>query len=307
MDWWIILLICLSIIVFLIVLFFSLVGFYFINFALNSKNKSFPIGESKILMNKDFINTCPSKKVSIKSFDNLNLNGHLFIHDNSNKFIIMVHGYRGHYYEHSYLAEKLYKENYNVLLISNRGHDDSEGKYITMEYKEKYDLLEWIKYIISKYNNPSIALYGWSMGGSTIMMCSGLLSNIENVKCIIEDAGYSSIYDQFINIFKNDMPHFPKYTIMFFTEILSRVFLRISFKKDSSIEMLKKNKKPSLFIHGANDKFVLVDMVHKCYNASNSKEKVIRVFDESGHVMSLTDNSIEYTKMVFKFLKEKMK
>ena len=50
--------------------------------------------------------------------------------------------------------------------------------------------------MISADKNAEIVLYGVSMGGATVMMASG--EDLPgNVKAIIEDCGYSSVWDEF--------------------------------------------------------------------------------------------------------------
>lgn len=88
------------------------------------------------------------------------------------------------------------KEGYNVLSISQRAHNKSEGETISMGYYESDDLLDWIQYIVKRDPDCSIVLYGVSMGAATVMMTLG--KDIpRNIKAAIEDCGYTSAWDEF--------------------------------------------------------------------------------------------------------------
>lgn len=302
MEWWIILIIVLGCIIVLYFLIFLLIGVYFINISLKRRKEPFSFMSEKFLRNVEFLDKFNNNVVTIKSKDNLKLEGHIYLNDKSNNFIIMAHGYKGSYIEHSYLASKLYEKGYNILIISQRTHDNSEGKYITMGYLEKYDLYEWVKYINKNYNKPNIILYGWSMGGATVLGCNKFIKENDNVKCIIADSSYTSTYEQFLNVFKSHMSKFPKYEILFWTNILAKIFMNMSFNKDQPIKFVKNSRVPTLFIHGSDDDFVLPYMEKELFNNCSSKIKEEKIFSNSSHCMSLTNHSDEYLNTIINFI-----
>lgn len=257
------------------------------------------------LLDEDFYLNCKTKeRVEIKSHDNLKLVGYLY-RNNSNKYIIFVHGYHGVYYEQSYLASYMYKQGYNCLLVSDRGHGESEGRYVTMGYEDKFDVENWIKYIINQDNNARICLYGWSMGGATILGTSGLnLPN--NVKVLVSDCAYSSIIAEitFIamtKVFKGNkfLSRFASYATYFY----AKVFYKIDLIKDSPLKMHNKSTLPTLFIHGNVDNFVSKDFIYKLYNSYKGK-KEMKIFNTSKHCASLRDNKEEYLELLSNFINE---
>lgn len=194
----------------------------------------------------------------------------------TNKWVIAVHGYDGRSDYMAVYARKLTEKGYNVLLPDMRGFGLSEGKEITMGHREKDDLILWINKLINDYSAEKIILFGISMGAATVMLASGeKLPN--NVKCIIEDAGYSSVREEFeYNIRR--IVHIPPYPVLWFVDIISRLKKGWSILKDADcIKAVKRNKLPILFIHGSCDDFVPFEMHDKLYNASVSvcKEKLV--------------------------------
>ena len=134
------------------------------------------------------------KDVYTISNDNLKLHAHL-INNNSNVYVIIVHPYEGRGSYMKYFIEKFYNMGFNILAIDLRTHGESEGKIYSLGYLERLDVLAWIKYINDNYNNVQIILYGISMGANAVMMCCNE-DNTNNVKAIIEDAGFTNAYEQ---------------------------------------------------------------------------------------------------------------
>ena len=56
-------------------------------------------------------------------------------------------------------------------------------------------MLKWMNLLIGRFSaDTQIVLHGISMGGATVMMLAGE-ELPPNVKCIIEDCGYTSVWD----------------------------------------------------------------------------------------------------------------
>lgn len=256
------------------------VGNYFYNLALNpNSSKSLVLEqdtkETSAIREENWIsdqsNYCDEE---IESFDNLKLHGYKINNENSNVWVITVHGYMGSGAKMASYAENFYNMGYNVLVTDLRGHGKSEGDYIGMGWNDRKDILRWIDLILKENNNAKIILHGVSMGGATVMMTSGE-ELPENVKCIIEDCGYSSVVDEFEDKLKNIF-NLPKTPILQAADLVSRVRAGYWFSDASSVNQLKKAKVPILFIHGDKDDFVPYDMLDKVYNAADvEKEKLV--------------------------------
>ena len=155
-----------------------------------------------------------------------------------------------------------------------RGCDESDGQYIGMGWLDKEDLKNWISLITEENPKASIILHGSSMGAATVLMTSGdeLPSN---VKAIIEDSGYTSVWDIFASEAKArfNLPAFP---ILNMFEIVANFRAGYDIKQASALEQVKKSKTPILFIHGTEDDFVPEYMCEKLYDAATcEKDKLI--------------------------------
>lgn len=281
------------------------VGNYFYNLALN------PNSSKELVLKQDTKATSASREENwildqsnycdeeIESFDNLKLHGYKINNENSNVWVITVHGYMGSGAKMASYAENFYNMGYNVLVPDLRGHGKSEGDYIGMGWNDRKDILRWIDLILKENNNAKIILHGVSMGAATVMMTSGEKLP-ENVKCIIEDCGYSSVVDEFEDKLKNIF-NLPKTPILQAADLVSRVRAGYWFSDASSVNQLKKAKVPILFIHGDKDDFVPYDMLDKVYNAADvEKEKL--VVEGAEHAKSAYVNPELYWNTISNFI-----
>ena len=238
------------------------------------------------------------KDVYTISNDNLKLHAHL-INNNSNVYVIIVHPYeaRGSYMK--YFIEKFYNMGFNILAIDLRTHGESEGKIYSLGYLERLDVLAWIKYINDNYNNVQIILYGISMGANAVMMCCNE-DNTNNVKAIIEDAGFTNAYEQLKR--RLDMAYkFSFLPIVEATSLMSKIRLGFSFEDIDVKKRVAMSKIPILFIHGDKDELVDYNMVNKLYDAcSSEKEKLI--IKDGHHISAVFSNENLYWNTIKNFI-----
>lgn len=193
---------------------------------------------------------------------------------NSNVWVICLHGWTNVNREMSSYAMEHYKRGFNVLLPDLRGHNNSEHKYVTMGWMDRLDVVDWINSIVQENPKAKIIIHGTSMGGATTMMTTGEQLP-ENVVLAIEDCGYTSVKDIFVDqaIRKYKIP--PKLVIPQ-ASLINKLINGFFFGEASCIKQLKKSKTPTLFIHGDKDDFVLLSNLDPVYNACAApKEKYI--------------------------------
>lgn len=236
------------------------------------------------------------EEVNIKSFDGLNLKGYYLKNEKSNgRVMILCHGYRSFpYFDFSASAKVYYEKGFDLLFIVQRTHGESEGKYITFGINERYDLLEWIKYVDKRHNGKAkILLAGVSMGASTVMYALGL--NLpESVKGALCDCGFDTpkhvIGFALTEIFKF------KWLSKFMSNFVSfaALFKIGSFLgKVNTSKSLKKNKLPVMFAHGKKDDVVPFEMFER--NISyNKSEKYCVVSQKAAHGLVFYYENDEY-------------
>ena len=223
------------------------------------------------------------------------------INQDSDKWVVCVHGYRDKGEGMSLYAYYYFNNGYNVLLPDLKGHGQSEGKYVGMGYNDRTDLLAWINKIIEKNPNSQIVLHGVSMGAATVMMTCG--ENLpQNVRVAVEDCGYTSVYDQYSYV----ADEFINIPIKSFALSALNTYSKIKTHKDlktmDSVSQIKKSKTPMLFIHGDKDTFVPFRMLDEVYNANPDIEKEKYVVKGATHAYSASCDTENYFNKVFEFV-----
>lgn len=218
----------------------------------------------------------------------------------SNIYVISCHGYTSGPLANAPFAKRFYDMGFNVILPALRGHNMSDHNYISMGWHDRLDIICWIEYIKDFDPDAEIILHGVSMGGATVMMTTG--ENLPgNVRCAIEDCGYSSVWDEFKNelntVFK--MPVFPFLTS---GRTATKILFGYDFKKASSVDQVSKSKTPTLFIHGDSDNFVPTKMVYSVYDAADC-DKDILIVPGASHAVSAFVNPDLYWSKVKDFIK----
>ncbi|MDO5780784.1 MAG: alpha/beta hydrolase, partial [Clostridium sp.] len=279
--------ICLGIISVIIIISLGLVGNYFYNLALNPNTpKDIVFGTpeeaaatSGQVLDVDIswlLNDSNYTDEYITSQDGLKLHSyHVKNQSSSNKWVITVHGYTSEGINMSSYAKKYYDNGYNVLIPDLRSHGLSEGDYIGMGWDDRLDIISWINYILNEDPNADIVLHGISMGAATVLMTSG--EEIpSNVKVIIADCGYTSVWDEFAYQL-DDLFSLPEFPILNVSSIVSKIRAGYFLGEASSIEQVKKSKTPILYIHGDQDDFVPYYMMEELYNATSSEKEMLTI------------------------------
>lgn len=186
---------------------------------------------------------------------------------------LVVHGYTSSPRNMGIYAKKYHEMGYDVLMPSLNGHADSEIGYVTMGWEDRFDVIDWINFLVDNNPNVKILIHGVSMGAATTMMTTGE-ELPDNVKVAVADCGYSSVWDIFSNKLKNSFK-LHEFPTLYSASAVNKMYSGFDFKEASSIEQLKKSKTPTIFLHGEKDTFVPYEMLDKVYEAAAcEKEKV---------------------------------
>lgn len=208
----------------------------------------------------------------LTSQDGLKLHGLYLPREGSHKYAVICHGYGSIPQYGGRFALKFYEMGYNVLAPAARAHERSEGRYTGMGWPERRDIVAWVNTLVERDPQAEIVLFGVSMGGATVMMTAGEADLSPNVKCVIEDCGYSSVWDEFAGQL-DELFGLPTFPVLDAASLVTQVRAGWSFKEASAVEQLKKTALPMLFIHGEDDTFVPYAMLDVVYDACDSADK----------------------------------
>lgn len=217
---------------------------------------------------------------------------------------VVCHGYVGEPADMAKYAYHFSQLGVNVLAPAARGHERNvDAGLIQMGYGDAKDLLGWVDDIVARDPEARIILFGVSMGGAEVMMASGMSGLSENVRLIVEDCGYTSVWHEFVlqldNVF--GLPSFP---ILNVADAACLLRAGYTFEGASSVESLRSASVPMLFIHGGEDTFVPFSMLDECYDACASEQKEKLVVSGAGHGLAASTDPDLYWGTVDAFVEK---
>lgn len=220
----------------------------------------------------------------------------------TNKMVIVVHGFTNDKEDMKPYAWMFHELGYNVLMPDNMSHGDSEGQIIGYGWNDRLNVIKWAEMLVEQNSDSEITLFGVSMGAATVMMASGEESLPDQVVNIIEDCGYSSVWDE-LKYQAKEMYNLPAFPILYEVSAISKIRAGFSYGQASSVNQLKNNTRPVLFIHGSDDTFVPTSMVYKNYQATQG-EKELYIVKGAGHAKSFETDPQAYIEKISTFLKK---
>ena len=217
-------------------------------------------------------------------------------------WVVVCHGYIGEPADMAKYAYHFSQLGMSVLAPAARAHERNvDTGLIQMGWQDAHDLLGWIDDIVARDPEARIMLFGTSMGGAEVMMASGLDGLSENVRLIVEDCGYTSVWDEFSlqldNVF--GLPSFP---ILNVADAACLLRAGYTFENASAVASLSRASVPMLFIHGDADEFVPFSMLETCYEACASTVKEKLVVEGAGHGLSASTDPELYWSTVDAFV-----
>ncbi len=241
----------------------------------------------------------PHETVSIRSRDGLALRAKLYDVPDAVGSVLLFHGYRSfgecdfgciltHYRDTRHLR---------ILLVDQRAHGDSEGKYITFGTLERYDCVDWAKYMTERFGEHPILLDGMSMGAATVLLAAAEPLP-KSVVGILADCAYSSPAAILRAVGKQ--MGMPVSLILPGVRFLCRTVGRFDPMPVSVPAALKKSSLPILMIHGTADGFVPYAMAEE--NAAARPDIRLISIEGADHGMSYLIDPTTVTKELDAFL-----
>ena len=211
--------------------------------------------------------------------EGLNLYGEFFDFG-YDRAVIIVPG-RTESLRYGYYFAKPYVDNgYNLLVIDQRAHGNSDGLYNTVGFEEHKDIIAWAEYIHDRFNVRSIVLHGICIGASC-----GLFAMIsDNCPSYIDAMVAEGMYPSFYDSFKNHMVDLkkPTFPYMQMVNMWMKVYTGHSMKYGPE-NVIGRYNKPLLMIHSREDRYSLPSKAQSLYDTAASNEKMIVWFDEGAH------------------------
>lgn len=244
------------------------------------------------------------EQMEIISSDGLRLKGE-YVHNTeiartpgeSIRVVILSHGYGGNGYRDLLIFSEFYiRQGFDILIIDQRSHGRSEGKYITFGDRESEDMALWVSRVIETAGTDcKILLHGWSMGAAIVYLCAAK-GIAPQVKGVIYDCGFDSAEAQMFSVAgrHTHLPMVMLWYLMQFLKPIGRIVGRFDIRKASPIRYASQMQIPVFFVHGEQDSLVPVQMCRRLRKATRNTYTNMLIVPGADHTYSYVRDKAGY-------------
>ena len=246
----------------------------------------------------------PHQILRISGYDGTQLVGHLFRNPAQKRVVVAMHGWRSCWARDFGPVAEFFRDNgCTVLYGEQRGQGESGGAYMGFGMIERFDCLEWVKWLNGNgFGNVPIYLAGISMGATTVLMTAGFPELPENVAGVLADCGFTSAKAEWKYISENNL-RIPYDCRDKHVDALCRKRIDLEADAYTTLDAMKTCRVPILFVHGEADTFVPVEMTRQNYEACQAPKHLLTV-PGANHGMSYFCDQAGYEEAVKDFFRE---
>ncbi|MBP3278618.1 MAG: alpha/beta hydrolase [Butyrivibrio sp.] len=216
----------------------------------------------------------------------------------SDKYMIISHGYTDNRNGDLKYVKMYLDYGFNCVLYDLRGHGKNVPTCTTYGIYEAKDLCKVIEDTRERYADISVlGIHGESLGAATSITS---LKYKPEIDFVVADCGFSDIENVLRNAYKSrNVPEW----LFTFGDIGARMRFHLSLKDMRPIDSLPDNKIPILFIHGAEDDFILPKNSEDMKKATAGYAEIYMI-PGAGHAESIIAGPDAYREHVGHFLEK---
>lgn len=224
--------------------------------------------------------------ITVHSFDGLLLSGWLWKVPDAANCAVIVHGMQDSGAGMGYQAEEYHGNGWNVLVIDQRAHGESEGTKRTMGVREADDIGAWLLDLEKRLPGSRVFLHGVSMGAATVLLYGGKSKSISPlVKGIIADSSYAAYAPVFLRLIRMIFPNRAmSFALLAGADLASLVLSGIGFSRMAPKNALKSIPVPVILFHGQKDVLVPIGMARSFFAAADSLAFEVVVIPDAPHI-----------------------
>ncbi len=248
----------------------------------------------------DAMESEPYEEARILARDGVPLVGRFYTFREGAPTHILLHGYRGSYQDMCGCFKIAKELGHNVLLVSQRAHGKSGGRVITFGVRERFDCVDWARFVAEKSPASPIVLWGISMGASTVVMASALGLPREVVG-IVADCPYTSAAAIIQAVCRRNL-RLPPPLAMPLVRLSAWLYGGFRLSDGDALAAVRQARVPILFIHGDVDALVPCTMSRELAAACGARATLVTV-PAADHGIAYMTAPAAYTCAVNVFLR----
>ena len=189
------------------------------------------------------------RTTSIRAFDGVRLDGWFVRPEVPNgNCVIVLHGIGDSRQGSAGFAPMFLDRGYSVLLPDSRGHGSSGGPLVTYGLWEKYDVLDWARWLRQK-NCQALYGLGESLGGSVLIQAAALGHDFH---ALVAESAYADL-QAIAESRVQQMFHWTPWFVVPNAITFAKYRYGIDLRQVSPIESMRRTSTPILLIHGLAD------------------------------------------------------
>ena len=214
----------------------------------------------------------------------------------TDRYVLISHGYTDNRFGALKYAKLYLDLSFNVIVYDLRGHGLNEPTFCTYSVRERKDLLAMIR--DSRTRWPGMAffgIHGESLGAATSI---AVLEGKPPVDFVVADCPFSDI----TSVLKGGLKqaHLPGW-FADTASVFAKIRFGYSYREMRPIDSLADNRIPILFIHGAEDSFILPEHSRRMKEATQGYAE-LHLIPGAGHAQSILADPEGYRQLVTAFL-----
>ncbi len=214
----------------------------------------------------------------------------------STKYIVISHGYTDNRMGALKYVPMYLELGYNCIIYDLRGHGENESTFTTYGIREGSDLATLIEVVRDRYKDMTkLGLHGESLGAASTVFS---LKFSPKVDFVVADCGFSDIDNVLREGYRN--AHVPTFLVDL-ADLGARIRYGYALKDMRPIDSLNENEVPILFLHGAEDNFILPQNSQDMYDRTQGY-KEIHLIPGAGHAESVLTDPEAYHRIVKEYL-----
>lgn len=242
-------------------------------------------------------------KVKIKNHKGMFLQAYLIEKENAQRTVVCMHELLKSAYALQNTVEylKTIFVDENILMIDANAHGLSDGYIRGFGYRDIFDLMYFNTYLLQKYGEDHhLIMYGKGMGANTILNTSGL-GKLKNVDLIISEGAFENVYHYLAERCQREKK-VSKYVSGPIIRKVIKDELKTDIKKMDTVDLVKNNHIPTIYVHSKKDQDVPFDHVFGLYNHDSSNKLLFPIVEE--HLYDLKDKNDSYSLSLKEFVDE---
>ena len=240
------------------------------------------------------------EEVSIPTVSNKKLFGWLLPVENSNKTLIILHGWGGNAEMMLPIALPFYQAGYNILLIDSRSHGKSDSDTFSSlpRFAEDTDkAIDWLK-----KNHPKrcekTALLGHSVGAGAVLFSASKRNDVDAIISISAFAHAQWMMQRYLARF-----HLPQFLINLILNYVQWL-IGLRFADFAPLSTVCSINTPVLIVHGKEDTVIPIEDARAILKHCPESHLTLLEVDDAGH--ESVDKFEEHSDKLVAFLQHAM-